>query len=137
MLDTYRQLVVNQYDAVLAALNFCIDRCPDELWEAEVGRQPFCQIVFHALFFGDVYLGFGEDGLREQPFHLAHADSFRDYEELEYRAPVLRYGRDFIKLYLAHCRAKAAATLAGETAEILAGPSGFDYRAFTRAELHI
>ena len=137
MLDTYRQLVVNQYDAVLAGLNFCIDRCPDELWDAQAGHQPFCQIVFHALFYGDVYLGYGLDGLREQPFHLAHAASFRDYEELEDRAPALLYERDFIKQYVQHCRAKAAATLAGETAEILAGPSGFERRTSTRAELHI
>ena len=49
MLDSYRQLVVNQYEAVLAGLNFCIDRCPDALWDAAVGRQPFCQIVFLSL----------------------------------------------------------------------------------------
>lgn len=137
MLATYRQLVINQYDAVLAGLNFCVDRCPDALWDASVDRQPFCQIAFHALFYGDVYLGFGEEGLREQPFHLEHPDDFRDYEELEDREPVLLYGRDFIKQYIQHCRAKAAATVAAETEEILAGPSGFERRTFTRAEMHI
>jgi hypothetical protein len=137
MLATYRQLVINQYDAVLAGLHFCIERCPDALWNAEVGQQPFCQIVFHALFYGDVYLGYGMEGLREQPFHRAHAASFRDYEELEDRAPVLRYERAFLTQYVTHCRTKAATTLAGETAEILTGPSGFDRRSFTRAELHI
>ncbi|HEY1012434.1 MAG TPA: DinB family protein [Herpetosiphonaceae bacterium] len=137
MLDTYRQLVVNQYEAVLAGLNFCVDRCPEALWEAPVDGQPLCQIVFHALFYADVYLGFGSDGLRDQPFHHDHAASFADYEELEYRAPVLRYDRAFIKAYLAHCRAKAAATLAAETEAVLAGPSGFEGKNFARAELHV
>ena len=68
MLDTYKQVVVNQYEAVLAGLNFCIDRCPDALWNDLVGSQPFCQVVFHALFYGDVYLGYGLDGLRISHF---------------------------------------------------------------------
>ena len=137
MLDTYKQVVVNQYEAVLAGLNFCIDRCPDALWNDLVGSQPFCQIVFHALFYGDVYLGYGLDGLRDQPFHRENAASFRDYEELEDREPVLLYERAFTKRYVEHCRAKVATTLAAETAVVLTGPSGFERRTFTRAELHI
>lgn len=137
MLTTYRQLVVNQFDAVFAGLNFCIDLCPAGLWDEPLDGQPLCQIVFHALFYGDVYLGHGPGGLRDQPFHRAHAAAFADYEELENRPPVLRYERAFLKEYLAHCRAKAAATLAAESEEILSGPSGFEARAFTRAEMHI
>ena len=45
MLDTYKQVVVNQYEAVLAGLNFCIDRCPDALWnESGSGASPFVRL---------------------------------------------------------------------------------------------
>ena len=30
---------------------------------------------------GDVYLGYGLDGLRDQPFHRENAASFRGYED--------------------------------------------------------
>ena len=130
-------MLVNQYEAVLAALNFAIDRCPAELWDAPAGASPFCQVVFHALFFADVYLGPDEDSLRQQGFHRDNAAFFGDYEELEERLPVQLYERAAIKRYLQHCRAKSAATLAAESAAILSGPSGFARRSFTRAELHI
>jgi hypothetical protein len=137
MLETYKTLIVNQYAAVLAALNYVVDRCPEALWEAPVGDSIFCQIVFHAVFYADVYLEPGEGSLREQPFHRANPDFFRDYEELEDRKPVQLYARADIKRYLLHCRDKAAATLAAESADTLRGPSGFEWRTFTRAELHI
>ena len=35
------------------------------------------------------------------------------------------------------CRQKAADTVAAETAETLAGPSGFEWLKFTRAETHV
>jgi hypothetical protein len=137
VLETYKQLIVNQYEAVLSALNFCVDRCPDDLWTAPVGGSAFCQAVFHALFYADFYLEPGEESLRQQPFHHANPDFFRDYEELEDRQPVQLYTRAEIKRYLQHCREKAAATLAAESAAILSGPAGFARRSFTRAELHI
>ena len=43
MLDTYKQVVVNQYETVLAGLNFCIDRCPDalEIFDNRSGAEPY------------------------------------------------------------------------------------------------
>ena len=42
-----------------------------------------------------------------------------------------------MKTYLQHCRTKAAAVIAAETAESLRGPSGFERRTFCRAELYV
>ncbi len=137
MLDTYKKMIVSQYEAALCTLNSCIDRCPEPNWDAPVGRYPFSQVAFHAIFYADVYLGFGLDSLRDQPFHVQHAAAFGDYEQLEDREPVSRYERSFLQAYGQHCRAKVTAVIGTETAEVLRGSCGFDWRDFTRAELHV
>lgn len=137
MLDTFKRLIANQYEAALCTLNTCIDRCPQTLWEARVGNLKFCQVVFHTLFFADFYLGPGEESLREQAFHRENPQFFRDYEELQDRAQTLLYDRPSIKNYLRHCRTKASQSIASETAESLRGGSGFKWRTFSRAELHV
>jgi hypothetical protein len=136
MLDTYKALTRNQFDAALCTLNACIDRCPESAWHAPVGNLKFCQVVFHTLIFVDVYLGRDEASVRDQPFHLANSDFFRDYEELEDRPQRNLYERGPVKVYLDHCRRKAAAVIAAETEATLAAPAGFHVK-FTRAELHV
>ena len=137
MLDTFKQLIANQYEAVFCTLNACIDRCPDSAWHAPVRDHLFCQSVFHALFYADFYLGQNQQPFRQQPFHRNNQQFFGDYEELEDRKPELRYDKAPIKKYLEHCREKAAQVLAAETAETLAARSGFEWLAFSRAEVHV
>ena len=81
MIDLYKSSILNQYEAALRMLDECIERCPDESWNAPVANNPFCQAVFHALFFTDLYLHPNVDTLQDQPFHKEHPDFFRDYEE--------------------------------------------------------
>jgi hypothetical protein len=137
MLDIYKDLIASQFEAALCTLDICIDRCPDESWDAPVANLAFCQAVFHVLFFTDYYLGSEEQDLLQQPFHQQHKDYFRDYEELQPRKQELLYDRPTTKSYLQHCRSKAADVIAAETAELLNGPSGFKAREFSRAELHL
>jgi hypothetical protein len=137
MLDTFKDLLVHQFEAALCTLNAAVDRCPDLAWNAPVANLAFCQAAFHTLFFADLYLGPNVDALRRQPFHRDNAEFFRDYEELEPRKQELFYDRPAINSYLAHCRQKVAAVLAAETAESLAAPAGFDWLKFNRAELHV
>ncbi len=137
MLDTFKELIANQFEAAFCMLKTCIDRCSDAAWDAPVANLKFCQVTFHTLFFADFYLGQNADALRRQPFHRDHEPFFRDYEELEDRAQVLLYDKPSIKTYLEHCRKKATEVIAAETAESLAGPSGFERRTFSRAELHV
>ena len=139
MLDAVKTLLANQFDAALCTLRACIDRCPDRSWDAPVANLTFCQAAFHTLFFADLYLSRREDkdAFCAQPFHRDHAAFFRDYEEFEDRAQTLLYDRPTVKLYVAHCRAKAAAAIREETAESLAAPCAFDRRAFSRAELYV
>lgn len=138
MLNTLKTLLAGQFSAALATLNLCIERCPDVAWNAPVANLKFCQVAFHTLIFADLYLGRDDEHtFRRQPFHLAHADVFRDYEEMEDRPQQLLYEKPFIRLYMQHCRTKVVEIIAAETAESLAAPCGLPRRNFSRAELYI
>jgi hypothetical protein len=138
MLDTFKQLTGNQFDAALCMLGFCVEQCPDVLWECRIANLRFCQVAFHALFFADYYLGQSDEhSFRRQRFHLDNSQIFRDYEELEDRVQVLLYDKDAIRAYVRHCRNKAAQAIAAETAESLRAPCGFARKALSRAELYV
>ena len=128
MLEAYRSLIDNQYGAAFCTLNACIERCPTFSWDEPVGNLAFCQVVFHTLFFSDLYLGTDVDALREQPFHRERVDFFRDYEELEDRPQELLYDKPTTLDYLVHCREKAEFVLAAETEQSLAERCGFGWR---------
>ncbi len=139
MRDTLAELLAHQFDASLCTLHLAVSRCPDSSWRQPVAAWKFCQAAFHATFFADVYLQASDDvdALRRQPFHVEHAAEFRDYEELQDREPVLLYEKPFVLGYLQDVRRKAQETIARESAEVLAGPSGFRRRKCSRAELHV
>jgi len=137
MLDSLKQIVGAQFEAAFCTLQECVARCPAASWNAPVGNNPFCQVVFHALFFADYYLERSEDSFLEQAFHRENAAFFGDYEQLEDREPRSLYDRASIEKYLSFCRDKAAAVIAAETEESLRGPSGFARRKISRGELHL
>ena len=139
MLETVRELTRNQFEAAFCTLNSCIDLCPEESWDGPVVNLQFCQVAFHTLLFADLYLAeSGElEPLKQQSFHQENPDFFRDYEEFQDRKQTLLYDRPTTKSYLNFCRQKALKVVASETAESLAGTSGFDWRKCTRAELHV
>jgi hypothetical protein len=139
MLDTLKELLAHQYEASLSTLNLAIARCPDASWNGPVAKWKFCQAAFHTVFFSDVYLQPSDDieALKRQPFHIEHKGVFRDYEEMEDRQQVLLYDKPFVLSYLLNVRRKAQETIARESADILAGPSGFHWRKCSRAELHV
>ena len=137
MTETTKKLIDSQFQAALCTLNTCIDICPPADWDAPVANLAFCQAVFHALFSTDCYLGLSTEALREQAYHRDNPDFFRDYEELEDRKQELLYDKPSIAAYMAFCRRKASDVVAKETAETLQARCGFEWLAFSRAELHI
>jgi len=137
VLDAFKEILAHQFEATLCTLNTCIDRAPEATWNSRVANYKYCQVVFHTLFFTDLYLGQNVEALRQQQFHRDNGHFFRDYEELEDHAPVLLYDRSSIKTYMQHCRTKASEVIAGETAEALSARSGFEWLALSRGELHV
>jgi len=139
MFDILKELLTHQYEAALSMLNLAVARCPDASWNEPVAKWKFCQAAFHTAFFSDVYLQPSDDveAFKRQPFHVEHKGDFRDYEELEDRPQVLLYAKPFVLSYLQHVRRKALETIARESGDVLAGPSGFQRRKCSRAELHV
>ncbi|MBC7773185.1 MAG: hypothetical protein H7210_11860 [Pyrinomonadaceae bacterium] len=137
MIETVKRSITSQYEAGLCTIYYCVARCPDALWNSRVAKYPFCQAAFHALFYADYYLSPEPDAFRTQPFHLAHAAFFGDYEQLEDREPVGVYEKLAIQAYVRFCRDKAIETLAAETAEDLEAKTKFNRKDFSRLEAHI
>lgn len=137
MLPLYKSLITDQFNAALAMLNECVEKCPDELWYEPVVEWKFCQVAFHALFYADVYLGTTLEELKQQPFHREHANTFADYEDLKPERPQASYEKGFVRSYLEYCRNKAKTVLAAETDESLAHRPGFDWLDIPRAEVHV
>lgn len=137
MLGNYKTLIKNQYEAAFRTLKHCIDKCSEESWGKPVCNHQFSQSVFHGLFFADLYLGPNPDVISDQAFHSEHAAIFEGYEEMEHRPPVKTYEREFINLYLEHCREKAKSKVAEFTEEILQAKSGFHWIDGSAAEVHV
>ena len=137
MLETLRELIINQFEAAASTLNACIDKCPDAAWNGPVVNLKFCQAAFHTLFYADYYLGETDADFRKEPFHREHAGVFRDYEELEPRAPVHLYEKAWVKTYLQYCRQRCHQVVGSETAEMLAAKTKFPRKSFSRAEGHV
>ena len=137
MLETFKALTVNQFEAALGMLSTCIDRCPESNWNAPVGNNAFCQVAFHALFWTDFYLEPSPDSFRLQSFHRNNRGFFRNYDELEDRLPELFYDRPTVKAYVDHCRDKVSDVIFAESAETLAAQFVYGRLAVSRAELHV
>lgn len=140
LLDTFKTMFVNQYEAALSMLKACIDGCPETVWNAPVANRRFSQIVFHTMYFTDLYLGFDDEAsFRRQPFHRHLALLFADLppkrEPFEDPEPRF-YDRAVLLTYLDFCRRKVAEVMAAETEDTLRGPEIFGYD-LSRAELHI
>ena len=137
MLSVYQQSTTNEFMAVLFTLKKCIEQCPEDLWFEPVVNLKYCQVVFHSLFFTDVYLGPNLAALREQSFHRDNPDFFGDYEKLEDRLPARVYDTAQMEAYVQHCADKAHRVIAHETQAQLATAPGFGWLQFSRAEVHI
>ena len=129
--------LASQMLAALSMLGDCIDRCPEMEWNEAHGDHPFSQVVFHTLFDCDHGLCDSDGEFREQEFHQAQRRSFGDYDELEDRRLSTLPGRDFINLYLEHCRGRVASVLETRTHDDLITPNSDVYRNMTRIERYM
>ena len=134
-----RSVVAGQYGAAFRMLGACLDRADAGAWLAPVGRYPLWHVAYHTLFITDMYLSPEEKAFRPQPFHREDYNMLGPAPWAPDRRPVVDnpYDRQTLAGYVDTCRAKAKRALDRETDEILAGPSGFHWLAFTRLELHL
>jgi hypothetical protein len=130
VIDLFKQILTGQFEASLAMLNACIAACPEEHWEGKIANGPFRWVAYHTLFFADFYLSPSENAFELGDLHQCGGD-----ERGEEASPGLCKADTLA--YVPFCHQKMLDTIAAETAESLAGPSGFSYRKFSRGELHI
>jgi hypothetical protein len=130
MLDIFKQTTLGQFEAALAMLRQCIDRCPEQLWEGKIAELTVRQVAYHTLFFVDFYLTADEAAFELRDLHRIGGDE---------REPINSPGLSRVETlaYFPICLEKLRTTLAAETEETLRGPSGFSWLPFSRAEIHL
>ena len=130
MLDFWKQTTLGQFEASLAMLKDCLERCPANLWEEKLAALTFRQIAYHTLFFVDYYLSPGEESFSLRDLHLVGGD-----EREPVNSPGLAQAATLE--YVPICLEKIRTTIASETETTLQQPSGFSWLPFTRGELHL
>lgn len=100
-----------QFGAALEMLGNAVRACPAELWGGR-GRAPeFWYVVFHTLFFTDLYLSGKVEGFKPpEPFTLDELDPAG-------LMPERVYTKEEMLGYLRHCREKCRATAGALTDE--------------------
>jgi len=139
MLELFRQSLANQYGAALKMLEEAIKNCQSEQWTAKVGKVPFWHVSYHVLFSTDMYLSPGYEKFRPQPFHRTSYNFLEREPWPPFKQVVVDqvYEKSVILGYVQACREKVIDIVKKETEETLAGPSGFHWIPFSRAELHL
>lgn len=124
-------MVWQQFGAAIDMLENAVRACPDELWSDRSQRPEFWYLVYHTLFFLDLYLSDSEEGFAPPaPFTI---------EELDPAGvlPERPYTKDELQAYLDHGRNKCRATLAGLPEEKARQRCGFAWLDISVAELFL
>ncbi len=124
-----REMIWRQFGAAIDMLENALVGCPDKLWSDRGERPEFWYLVYHTLFWLDLYLhGPVEGFIPPAPFTL---------EELDPAGvlPGRPYTKDELKTYLEHGRRKCRATIDALTGEQAARRYRFGWGEVTFSEL--
>jgi len=132
MIAYLKKILSGQFEASLAMLEECVDKCPADHWNGKIAKYEFWHVAYHTLCCTDMYLSPSWEEFQPSEFHPLGMD------ELTNEFPSREFSRDEISTYLTHCRKKATATLAEETIDSLERPAEFHWLpSLSRGELHI
>jgi len=110
-------------------LENALDACPDQLWGDRSRRPEFWYVVYHTLFFLDLYLdGVVEGFAPPAPFTLDELDPAG-------LMPERVYAKDEMQAYLDHGRRKCQETIASLTDEKVRQRCVFSWGELSYAEL--
>lgn len=130
-MDTFwKNILWQQFGAAIDMLENALVACPEELW-SDRSRQPeLWYVVFHTLFFLDLYLSDSVEGfVPPMPFTLDELDPAGVLPERPYT-------KDELHTYLEHGRRKCRATIEALTDEKARERRGFEWLAdVNRGEL--
>ncbi len=110
-LDTnWKAIFWSQFGAAIDMLENALRACPDKLWDDDSQPRKFWYIVYHTLFWLDLYLSGSVEGFASPaPFSLDKLDS-------DGLHPSRTYSKDELQTYLNYCRSKCQATIETLTA---------------------
>jgi len=109
MNNGWNTIIWRQFGAAIDMLENAVRACPDELWRDRSRRPEYWYIVFHTLFWLDLYLSESAEGFTPPaPFTLDELDPAG-------LLPERVYSKDELLAYLEHCRRKCRLTLASLT----------------------
>lgn len=105
----WKEILWSQFGAAIDMLQNAVIACPDELWSDRSQPLEFWYIVYHTLFWLDLYLSGSIEGFAPPaPFTLDELDPAG-------LLPERPYGKDELQTYLEHGRKKCWATIAALT----------------------
>ena len=134
----WRMILWQQFGAAIDDLDNALRACPDELWRARLWDEPeqerfflpeFWYVIYHALFWLDLYLTGAEEGfVPPTPFLLIEQDENGPLPERPYT-------KDQLQAYLADCRRRCQATIESMTDEEALRRCQFGWGELSFAEL--
>lgn len=111
-MDTvWKAAIWQQFGASIDMLENALLACPDELWGDRSQQPEYWYLVYHTLFFLDLYLAGSVEGFTPPtPFTLDELDPAG-------LLPERVYTKDELQTYLRYCRHKCRATIEALTEE--------------------
>jgi hypothetical protein len=126
---TWRAILWQQFGAAIDMLDNALLACPEELWSDRSRRPEFWYVVFHTLFFLDLYLSGSVEGFAPPaPFTLDELDPAG-------LLPERPYTKDELHSYLEHGRRECRATIEALTDEKARRRCGFERLDLSELEL--
>ena len=134
----WKTIIWQQFGAAIDDLDNALRACPDDLWRDRLWDDPAQQqfflpeywyIVYHALFWLDLYLTGAEEGFAPPaPFTLIEQDE-------DGPLPERPYTKDELQAYLADCRRRCRETIEALSDEAAQRRCRFSWGEVTFAEL--
>ncbi len=134
----WRTIIWQQFGAAIDDLDNAVRACPDELWRARLWNDPsqktfflpeYWYIVYHALFWLDLYLTGSEEGF------LPPASFLLIEQNENGPLPERPYTKDELLAYLEDCRKRCRATIDATTDEMAQRLCRFGWGEVSFAEL--
>ncbi len=126
---TWRAILWHQFGGAIDMLENALVACPDELWGDRSRKPEFWYLVYHTLFWLDLYLSDSLEGFAPPaPFTLDELDPAG-------LLPERVYSKDELQAYLVHSRRKCRATIDALTDAKARERCGFEWVDANVAEL--
>ena len=125
----WKTILWRQFGASIRMLDNAVLACPEALWGDRSRRPEFWYLVYHTLFWLDLYLTGAVEGFAPPgPFTLDELDPAG-------LLPGRVYAKEELRAYLARCRRKCRETIESLTDERANEPCAFGWGRVSFAEL--